>query len=562
MNRPALPVALSAAALLVAVLGMTPLGGAAVQKVTRVALFAKNAGKVGGIKASKKPKAGRLFPLGKGGKFPKSVLPNGAVGPPGAEGAQGPPGPAGPQGARGLQGFPGAKGATGPLGPQGPAGPQGPVGAPGGVGPLNLNRNGLARKTLSSNSAFSSAVSGADGYPLVAVYDTTDSDLKVVHCGDYTCASSTSTVIDSTGNVGRYPSATIGADGLGLIAYIDGTNGNLKVAHCTNLTCSTAVSTTVDSTGHVGDDQVSITVGADGLGAVAYFDATNLDLDVAHCSNTACTAFSTTPVDTTGNVGRSASITTGVDGLPLISYRDTTNNNLKVAHCTAADCTSFVANTIDPSFAVGADSSITIGSDGLGLVSYFDNAAANLKVAHCSDVACTTASSYTVDSTALVGQYTSNTVGPDGLAVISYYDNSGATLDLKFAHCSNVPLQLRDDDHRRQARRRRQEHVDHDRGGRPAVHHVPRRLGQLRRVDALSERVLRSVLPPPLGAAARRPGRTRPFRAVSEGQSLGHVRRENRLLSRRGGTIACQLRDESELIFGPRHLEGAWASVH
>jgi len=438
MNRPALPVALSAAALLVAVLGMTPLGGAAAQKVTRVALFAKNAGKVGGIKASKKPKAGRLFPLGKGGKFPKSVLPNGGVGAPGSEGPQGPPGPAGPQGARGLQGFPGTKGATGPSGPPGPAGPQGPIGAPGGVGPLNLNRAGLVRKTLSTTSAYSSVVSGADGYPLVAVYDSTDDDLKAVHCSDYTCASSTSNVVDSTGNVGRYPSATIGADGLGLIAYIDGTNGNLKVAHCSNLACSSSVVTPVDTSGHVGDMQTSLTIGSDGLGVIAYFDATNLDLDVAHCSNTACTASTTTPVDSVGNVGQSPSIAMGVDGYPLISYRDTTANDLKVAHCTALDCSSFVANTIDPSFAVGADSSLTIGSDGLGLVSYFDNAAANLKVAHCSNVACTTASTYTVDPTALVGQFTSNTVGTDGLVVISYYDNSASTLDLKVAHCANV----------------------------------------------------------------------------------------------------------------------------
>jgi hypothetical protein len=38
----------------------------------RVALFAKNAAKVGGIAASKKPKAGKLLPLGKNGKLPAS----------------------------------------------------------------------------------------------------------------------------------------------------------------------------------------------------------------------------------------------------------------------------------------------------------------------------------------------------------------------------------------------------------------------------------------------------------------------------------------------------------
>ena len=438
MNRRALPVALSAAALLIAVLGMTPLGGAAVTRLTRVVAYAKNAGKVGGIGASRKPKAGKLFPLGKGGRFPKSVLPNGVVGPAGREGAQGPAGPAGPQGARGLQGFPGAKGATGPPGPQGPAGPQGPIGAPGGVAPLNLNRNGIVRTALASNAAYSSAVSGADGYPLVAIYDTTDSDLDVVHCSNYACSSSTTSVIDSPGNVGRYPAATIGTDGLGLIAYIDGSNGNLKVAHCTNVACSGATIATIDSSGNVGDAQTSITVGADGLGLISYYDATTLDLDVAHCSNTACSSATVTPVDTGGSVGLSASIATGADGLGLISYRDTTNNTLKVAHCADAACSSAGTSTIDTDPGVGLDSSITIGSDGLGLVSYFDNGNADLKVAHCSDVACTTATKTTIDPTPLVGQYTSDTVGADGLAVVSYFDGGGSHLDLKLAHCANV----------------------------------------------------------------------------------------------------------------------------
>jgi len=64
MNRQRLPVVLSAAALLIAVLGATPNGFAAFKGVAKVALFAKNAGKVGGIAASKKPKAGKLLALG------------------------------------------------------------------------------------------------------------------------------------------------------------------------------------------------------------------------------------------------------------------------------------------------------------------------------------------------------------------------------------------------------------------------------------------------------------------------------------------------------------------
>lgn len=81
-----LPLVLSATALVVALFGATPLGNAAYNMVS----FAKNAGKVNGIKASRAPKANQLLPLGPTRKFPSSVVPQGPPGP------QGPAGPAGP----------------------------------------------------------------------------------------------------------------------------------------------------------------------------------------------------------------------------------------------------------------------------------------------------------------------------------------------------------------------------------------------------------------------------------------------------------------------------------
>ena len=39
------------------------------------------------------------------------------------------------------------------------------------------------------------------------------------------------TTLDTTGDVGEYTSVTVGADGLGLISYFDATNADLKVAH-------------------------------------------------------------------------------------------------------------------------------------------------------------------------------------------------------------------------------------------------------------------------------------------------------------------------------------------
>ena len=93
---------LSSAALVIALLGATPLGRAAGSVASKVVPYAKrsgyatNAGAVAGIKAARKPAAGKLMPLGPNGKFPASV---GAVGP---AGQQGPPGLSGLQFVYGL----------------------------------------------------------------------------------------------------------------------------------------------------------------------------------------------------------------------------------------------------------------------------------------------------------------------------------------------------------------------------------------------------------------------------------------------------------------------------
>jgi hypothetical protein len=61
---------------------------------------------------------------------------------------------------------------------------------------------------------------------------------------------------------------TIGADGLGLISYYDNTNDDLKVAHCSDVACSSATTATLDSIGNVGW-YTSVTIGADGLGLIS-----------------------------------------------------------------------------------------------------------------------------------------------------------------------------------------------------------------------------------------------------------------------------------------------------
>jgi hypothetical protein len=81
------PIILSAVALVVAVMGSTSISQAAMHAVERVPPFATNAGAVGGIKASRTPKAGQLLALGSNRKFPVSVVPAGARGPAGPAGS-------------------------------------------------------------------------------------------------------------------------------------------------------------------------------------------------------------------------------------------------------------------------------------------------------------------------------------------------------------------------------------------------------------------------------------------------------------------------------------------
>ena len=84
-----------------------------------------------------------------------------------------------------------------------------------------------------------------------------------------------------------------------------------------------------------------MTIGTDGLALISYYDATNDDLKVAHCSNVACTSATLTTVDSAGNVGQYSAVTIGTDGLALISYYDATNGDLKVAHCSNLFCVPF-----------------------------------------------------------------------------------------------------------------------------------------------------------------------------------------------------------------------------
>jgi hypothetical protein len=248
------------------------------------------------------------------------------------------------------------------------------------------------------------------------------------------------TAVDTGASAFRYTSMTIGADGLPVVSYYDVTSFDLKVAHCGNASCTAGSTiTTVDWDGDVGQYN-SIAIGVDGLPVIGYYDATNGDPKVAHCGDASCTAGNTiTTVDSSGwDRGKYTSITIGADGLPVASFqRDP--NWLEVLHCGNAACTEGNTvkrvNTSDKSYP-GYYTSITIGPDGLPLISYYDLFnGVYLYVAHCWDAACTTSTVQSVAEAWAEGT-TSITLGADGLPLIAFVDAQSITL--RVAHCGDA----------------------------------------------------------------------------------------------------------------------------
>lgn len=85
---------------------------------------------------------------------------------------------------------------------------------------------------------FSSITMGADGLPVASYVNGTLDDLLFVHCGNAACTTSTKTRLDDSGDSGStQTSLVIGADGNPVIAYWDATSTNLKVLKCSNPFC-------------------------------------------------------------------------------------------------------------------------------------------------------------------------------------------------------------------------------------------------------------------------------------------------------------------------------------
>ena len=293
--------------------------------------------------------------------------------------------------------------------------------------------------TNSSNGVQSSIKLNALGNPVVAYFDFTNSSLKFLVCGNANCsAANTITTIDSAGDVGRYPSLVIDANGKPVISYLDLTNGKLKIARCGNATCSGGNTITSIGSNGVAGYFSSLMLDANGNPVVSYYDQTNGDLTVLHCGNTTCTSGNTvTAPDTPGQTGQYTSLKLDASGNPIVSYYDATNGDLKVLHCSSPTCNPNSITTADASPDVGRYSSIMLDASGKPVVSYLDSTNGNLKLLHCGNTNCTAGNSIaTPDTPGNTGWDTSIKLDANGFPVISLYDLTASTM--KVLHCNNA----------------------------------------------------------------------------------------------------------------------------
>src|SRR3990172_3051054 len=80
----------------------------------------------------------------------------------------------------------------------------------------------------------------SSGNPVIAYYRSDTGNLKVMHCNDPNCQGGNESITspDTGGTVGLFPSLELDAAVNPVVAYYDSTNGNLKIMHCNDVNCA------------------------------------------------------------------------------------------------------------------------------------------------------------------------------------------------------------------------------------------------------------------------------------------------------------------------------------
>lgn len=244
--------------------------------------------------------------------------------------------------------------------------------------------------------------------------------------------------VETAGDVGAGTSITIGQDGLPAIAFVDVAGPNIDLIKCGDASCSTAnVRNPIE-----GGTAPSIAIGADGFPVISY---ANGGLKVAHCTTHDCSTNSKVLIDPGVTVG-ATSITIGFDGFPVVAY--SADADVRVVKCASSDCGSFAAPTVIRADA--KDPSIAMGIDGRPWVAYQTASSLTLEVTKCQDDACTTDAVWLTDVLGNAGFAPSLTIADDGGPIAASYREASGNFTLTVSSCetnsclgpsiTNVPI--------------------------------------------------------------------------------------------------------------------------
>jgi len=243
---------------------------------------------------------------------------------------------------------------------------------------------------------FNSLALDGDGFPVISYYDATAQKLDLAHCSDENCADPASIVPvatddDPADDVGQFSS--LGLNDFPIIAYYNATADEAKLVYCGDSDC-TSISSTVTVDNSAGTS-LSMTLDDENSPVLAYYVGTG-NLRVAHCdSGTECTnpTYGDPVIGLSGDpLGTSVAVDQATD-FPVISYVDDSGADMfmRIIHCVDAACTDWMSSTPDPlAGALPANTSIVLDGSGIPTISRYDAFSSQLTVTHCIDPLCST----------------------------------------------------------------------------------------------------------------------------------------------------------------------------